>query len=330
MKNILVRLAKRIFAGIIMVLVMASFTFFLVRMMPGNPVSAKYNELIMRGMTPVQAMDEVRVMYGFIPHQPLWQQYLHYLVQILHLNLGTSISYEGVPVLHIILDAAPWTIILVTTGLIASFIVGVLAGVIAAVKRSSPTGNAITLSGSIMHGIPQFVMGLFLAYVFTTLWAILPFGAPYNAALTPGFNGPFISSLVRHAILPVATYALSSYGGWLLTMKSSVITVLGDDFILASEVRGIKAKTRVRYIAHNAILPLFTIFALSIGFMFGGSLFIEDIFDYPGLGNLLLHAIDARDYPLMSGAFLLITVAVIVANIFADFLYSVVDPRIRR
>ncbi|MCY0909746.1 ABC transporter permease [Sulfobacillus sp. hq2] len=330
MKNILIRLAKRIVAGIVMVLVVASFTFFLVRMMPGNPVSAKYNELIMRGMTPVQAMDAVRVMYGFIPHQPLWQQYLHYIGQILHLNLGRSISYEGVPVLHIILNAAPWTIILVTTGLIASFIVGVLAGVIAAVKRSSPVGSAITLSGSIMHGIPQFVMGLFLAYVFTTIWALLPFGAPYNAALTPGFNGPFIMSLIRHAILPVATYALSSYGGWLLTMKSSVISVLGDDFILASEVRGIKASTRLRYIAHNAILPLFTIFALSIGFMFGGSLFIEDIFDYPGLGNLLLHAIDSRDYPLMSGAFLLITVAVIVANIVADFLYSVVDPRIRR
>lgn len=313
-----------------MVLAVASFTFFLVRLMPGNPVEAKYNELILRGMTPVQAMDQVRVMYGFIPHQPLWQQYVLYLNQIIHLNLGRSISYEGIPVLHIILGAAPWTIILVLTGLIASFIVGVLAGVIAAIKRSSPVGNALSLSGSILHGIPQFVMGLFLAYVFTTLWAILPFGAPYNAALTPGFNWPFISSLVRHAILPVATYALSSYGGWLLTMKSSVITVLGDDFILASEVRGLKMSTQVKYIAHNAILPLFTVFALSIGFMFGGSLFIEDIFDYPGLGNLLLHAINARDYPLMSGAFLLITVAVIISNIFADFLYSVVDPRIRR
>ncbi|WP_028963503.1 ABC transporter permease [Sulfobacillus thermosulfidooxidans] len=328
--QIWIRLLKRILAGIIMVLAVASFTFFLVRLMPGNPVEAKYNELIMRGMTPVQAMDQVRVMYGFIPHQPLWQQYVLYLNQIIHLNLGRSISYEGIPVLHIILGAAPWTIILVLTGLIASFIVGVLAGVIAAIKRSSPVGNALSLSGSILHGIPQFVMGLFLAYVFTTLWAIFPFGAPYNAALTPGFNWPFISSLVRHAILPVATYALSSYGGWLLTMKSSVITVLGDDFILASEVRGLKMSTHVKYIAHNAILPLFTVFALSIGFMFGGSLFIEDIFDYPGLGNLLLHAINARDYPLMSGAFLLITVAVIISNIFADFLYSVVDPRIRR
>ncbi len=313
-----------------MVFVTASFTFFLVRMMPGNPVDAKYNQLVMQGLTPVQAMNKVRVMYGFIPHEPLWQQYIHYLNQIAHMNLGQSISYEGVPVLHLILTAAPWTIILVLTGLVASFIVGVLAGVIAAIKRSSPVGSAISLSGSLLHGIPQFVMGLFLAYVFTTLWVLLPFGAPYNAELTPGLNGPFISSLIRHAILPVATYALSSYGGWLLTMKSSVITVLGDDFILAAEVRGLKMGTRVRYIAHNAILPLFTIFALSIGFMLGGSLFIENIFDYPGLGNLLLHAINSRDYPLMSGAFLLITVSVILSNIATDFLYSVVDPRIRR
>ncbi len=328
--RILIRLVKRILAGIVMVLAVASFTFFLVRLMPGNPVAAKYNELILRGMTPVQAMDQVRVMYGFIPHQPLWQQYLLYINQILHFNLGRSISYDGVPVLHIILGAAPWTIILVLTGVVASFVVGVLAGVIAAIKRTSPTGSVLSISGSILHGIPQFVMGLFLAYVFTTLWVILPFGAPYNAALSPGFNWPFISSLLRHAVLPVATYALSSYGGWMLTMKSSVITVLGDDFILASELRGLKSSTQVKYIAHNAILPLFTVFALSIGFMFGGSIFIEDIFDYPGLGNLLLHAINSRDYPLMSGAFLLITVAVIVSNIFADFLYSVVDPRIRR
>ncbi|MCL5015636.1 MAG: ABC transporter permease [Firmicutes bacterium] len=328
--QILIRLGKRILAGIVMVLAVASFTFFLVRLMPGNPVAAKYNELILRGMTPVQAMDQVRMMYGFMPHQPLWQQYLLYINQILHLNLGRSISYDGVPVIHIILGAAPWTIILVLTGLIASFVVGVLAGVIAAIKRTSPTGSVLSLSGSILHGIPQFVMGLFLAYVFTTLWVIFPFGAPYNAALTPGLNWPFISSLVRHAVLPVATYALSSYGGWMLTMKSSVITVLGDDFILASEVRGIKMSTQVKYIAHNAILPLFTVFALSIGFMFGGSIFIEDIFDYPGLGNLLLHAINSRDYPLMTGAFLLITAAVIISNIFADFLYSVVDPRIRR
>ncbi|WP_204988047.1 ABC transporter permease [Sporolactobacillus pectinivorans] len=330
MKDFSIRLIWRIFSGIIMVLVVASLTFFLVRMMPGNPVDAQYNQLIMQGMTPVQAQNQVRVMYGFIPHSSLASQYMTYIANLLRLNLGQSVSYEGVSVSHIILNAAPWTLILVFTGLVASFLIGVLAGVIAAIKRSSPMGTTLTISGSLLHGVPQFVMGLLLAYVFTTLWPILPFGAPYDSSIAAGFNLPFVSSLISHAVLPVATYALSSYGGWLLTMKSSVITVLGDDFILASEIRGLKAATRVRYIAHNAILPLFTLFTLSIGFMFGGSVFIENIFDYPGLGNLLLKSIDARDYPLMSGAFLLITIAVIISNIVTDFLYSMVDPRIRR
>lgn len=330
MVSFLIRLFKKIVTGIIMILVVASFTFFLVRLIPGNPVTAKYNQLILQGMTPTQAMDQVRVMYGFMPHEPLWIQYLHYIWNLLHFNLGQSISYEGVPVLHLVLSSAPWTIILVLTGLIASFIVGVLAGVIAAVKRSSPVGSSLSVIGSLFHGIPPFVMGIFLAYVFTTLWVIFPYGSPYDPSITAGFNWPFILSLINHAILPVATYVLSSYGGWLLTMKSSVITVLGDDFLLASEVRGLKSSIRIKYVAHNAILPLFTVFALSIGFMFGGSLFIEKIFDYPGLGNLLVDSINARDYSLMSGAFILITVAVIASNIITDLLYSVIDPRIRR
>lgn len=325
-----IRLIKRFVSGAIMVLVVATFTFFLVRMMPGNPVQAEYSTLISRGLTPTQAADEVRVMYGFMPHQSLWQQYLHYLNQLIHFNLGQSISYEGVGVMHIVLSAAPWTIVLVLSGVVASFILGVSAGVVSAVKRSSGMGNFLTVSGSLLHGIPQFVMALLLAFLFTTLWPIFPFGAPYDGSLTAGFNLPFIGSLAFHAILPVTAYALSSYGGWLLTMKSSVVSVLGDDFVLAAELRGLKSGIRFGYIARNAILPLFTIFALSLGFMFGGSLFIENIFDYNGLGNLLLNAINNRDYPLMSGAFLFITIAVILSNIVADFLYTVVDPRIRR
>jgi peptide/nickel transport system permease protein len=113
-------------------------------------------------------------------------------------------------------------------------------------------------------------------------------------------------------------------------MKSSVVSVLGDDFILGAELRGLRPLTVARYIARNAMLPLFTILALSIGFMFGGSIFIEEIFDYPGLGYALLTSIGKRDYPLMTGAFLIITVAVIVANILADLLYEVIDPRVRR
>jgi peptide/nickel transport system permease protein len=324
------RLGTRLLTGLASIWVVASGTFFLVRLMPGNPVTAQYQNDILHGMSPNAARDATSLLYGFIPRQPLPQQYLHYMWQLAHLNLGQSISYEGVPVAHIVAAAAPWTIILVLSGILVSFVIGVSAGVLAAVKRSTRVGDLLSVSGSVLHGIPQFVLALLLAYVFTTIWAVLPFGAPYDVTVAPGWNLPFIGSLITHAILPVGAYALSSYGGWLLTMKSSVVSVLGDDFILGAELRGLRPLTVARYIARNAMLPLFTILALSIGFMFGGSIFIEEIFDYPGLGYALLTSIGKRDYPLMTGAFLIITVAVIVANILADLLYEVIDPRVRR
>jgi len=329
-----VKLARRVLGklvtGLVMIWVVATFTFFLVRKLPGNPVQAEYERLIQGGLSPDQAKAQAAVMFGFQPHTPLAEQYLHYLWRLLHLDFGQSTSYSGVGVGHVVRSAAPWTITLVMTGIIASFLIGVTFGIIAAVRRTSKLGDTLTISGSLLHGVPQFVIALLLAYVFTTLWPVLPFGAPYNVTVEPGWNLAFINSVVVHAILPVSAYALSAYGGWLLTMKSSVVSVLGDDFILAAELRGIKPITRMRYIGRNAILPLFTVLALSIGLLFGGSIFIENIFDYPGLGHLLLQAINKRDYPLMSGAFLMITVAVVIVNILADLFYSVIDPRVRR
>ena len=330
MKKFFKRLGRRLLAGLIMVLIVCSFTFFLVHFMPGNPVQTKLNTLLESGIPPLQAEAQVRSMYGFIPHQPLYIQYVHYIWQVLHLNLGQSISYAGIPVLHLLLKAMPWTVIMVLTGLAISFIIGVSAGVVASVRRNSKMGDGLTLLSTFLHGIPQFIMALGLAYLFTTIFKIFPFGAPYNAAISPGFSGPFLASLARHAVLPIAAYAISGFGAWALAMRASVTSVLGDDYILAAELRGVTPTIRFRYIARNAMLPLFTILTLSVGFMFGGSIFIETIFDYPGLGYMINSALAARDYPLMDGAFLMITLAVIIATIVADLLYTVLDPRIQR
>ncbi|MCL5063889.1 MAG: ABC transporter permease [Firmicutes bacterium] len=329
MNKLVPRLIRRILGGIVMILAVASFTFFLIHMIPGNPVDAKLAQLEIAGVQPQQAMTEVHAMYGFMPHQPLYVQYVQYIWELLHLNLGKSITYAGVSVTHLLLEAMPWTVITVTSGIIVSFVFGILAGVIIAVYRDRGISNGLTLFSTFLHGIPQLILALLLAYLFTTIWAIFPYGSPYDAAIAPGFTLPFIGSLAWHAVLPVAAYAISSYGGWALTMKSSVISVLGDDFILASELRGLKPRIRIGYIARSAILPLFTTLTLSIGFMFGGSVFIEEIFDYRGLGYMLITATGNLDYPLMAGSFLIITVAVIVANIVADFLYTAIDPRIR-
>ncbi|HEX3921768.1 MAG TPA: ABC transporter permease, partial [Streptosporangiaceae bacterium] len=165
------RLGGRLLIGLVMIWVVASGTFFLVRLMPGNPVAAQFETDVQHGMSPAAAKAQTSLLYGFVPKQPLPEQYLHYVWQLAHFNLGQSISQEGVPVAHIIGAAAPWTIIMVLSGTLVSFLIGVSAGLLAAIKRSTKLGDLLTVSGSLLHGIPQFVLGILLAYLFTTVWA---------------------------------------------------------------------------------------------------------------------------------------------------------------
>ncbi|GAA3166761.1 ABC transporter permease [Nonomuraea roseoviolacea] len=323
------RLAGHLARGLVMILVVATISFFIVNNIPGDPMAARYEKLIEGGMSPEAAAQAVKVLYGFQPTGTLWQQYTDYMGGLLHLDLGVSVSRPGTPVLDVLGEAAKWTVLPVLAGTLLSFLVGVMLGVFAAIRRTSKLGDALAISGSLLHGIPQYVLAMLLVVIFATLIPILPADGPVDILFEPGFNAGYIGSLAEHAVLPVVTYALSAYGGWILAMKSSVVTVLGDDFILAAELRGMKRSIVFRYIARNAILPLFTILALSLGLLLGGAVFIEKIFNYPGLGLMLIDGVNDRDYALMSGAFLLITGAVIVANIVADLFYSTIDPRVR-
>jgi len=331
MKRILWRLAGHLVRGLAMVWVVTTFTFMLIRLMPGDPVQVQYEKLIAIGMSPDQAEAATAITYGFLPHGSIWSQYLDYLSGLVRGDLGVSVEAQGVAVADRVGAAAPWTVVLVLSGILISFLVGVVLGVVAALRRSTATGHALSIAGSLLHGVPPFVIGILLAALFTRQWPWFPSGGQYNAdEVAPGLYFDFIGNVAYHAVLPATAYALASYGGWLLAMRSSVASVLGDDFLLAAELRGLTTATRFRYLARNAILPLFTVLAISFGLMFGGSIFIERIFNYPGLGMLLYASIGARDYSMMSGAFLLITIAVIAANILADLLYTAIDPRVRR
>lgn len=323
------RLAGHLVRGFVMILVVATISFFIIDNIPGDPMAARYEKLVEQGMSPEAAAQATEVLYGFQPSGTWWEKYTDYMSSLLVLDLGESVTRPGTPVLDVLMEAAKWTVLPVLTGTLLSFLVGVILGVYAAIKRTGKLGDALAISGSLLHGIPQYVLAMLLVVIFATLIPILPADGPVDILYEPGFNAGYIGSLAEHAVLPVATYALSAYGGWILAMKSSVVTVLGDDFILAAELRGMKRSIVFRYIARNAILPLFTILALSLGLLLGGAVFIEKIFNYPGLGLLLFNGVNERDYALMGGAFLLITVAVIVANIVADLFYTVIDPRVR-
>ncbi|WP_214317326.1 ABC transporter permease [Nonomuraea sediminis] len=323
------RLAGHLARGVVMILVVATISFFIVRNIPGDPIAAHYQKLVETGMSPEAAKQATAVMYGFLPDGSIWEQYRDFIGGLFRLDLGVSVTHPGQPVTAVLAEATKWTVLPVLAGTLLSFLVGIIMGVYAAIKRTGKLGDALAISGSLLHGIPQYVIALVLSAIFATLIPILPADGPVDILYEPGFNAGYIGSLIQHAILPVCTYALSAYGGWILAMKSSVVTVLGDDFILAAELRGMKRSIVFRYVARNAILPLFTILALSLGLLLGGAVFIERIFNYPGLGQLLIDSMSDRDYALMGGAFLLITVAIIVANILADLFYSVIDPRVR-
>jgi peptide/nickel transport system permease protein len=329
MKVVARRLAGHLARGIAMILVVATISFFIVRSIPGDPIAANVQKLIEQGMSPEAADQATRVMYGFQPKGTLWEQYIQYMGGLLTFDLGQSITHAGQPVTRVLGEAAKWTVLPVLAGTLLSFLVGIVMGVYAAVKRSGKLGDVLAVSGSLLHGVPQYVLGLLLGAIFATLIPILPSDGSADILYEPGFNAGYIGSLAEHAVLPVMTYALSAYGGWILSMKSSVVTVLGDDFILAAELRGVKRSIVFRYIARNAILPLFTMLALSLGLLLGGAVFIEKIFNYPGLGWVLIGGVQDRDYALMGGAFLLITAGTIVANIVADLFYTVIDPRVR-
>jgi peptide/nickel transport system permease protein len=331
MKEFLWRLAGHLTRGLVMIWAVTTFTFFLIRLMPGDPVQVQYERLIAQGMSPDQAESATAITYGFVPHGPVHQQYLDYLSGLLRLDLGVSVDSLGVPVADRVFGAMPWTILLVLSGILVSFLIGVTLGVVAALRRGGFVGHSLSISGSLLHGVPPFVIGIVLAALFSRVWRWFPSGGVYNGdEVAPGFYVDFMLNVAYHTVLPASAFAIASYGGWLLAMRSSVASVLGDDFLLAAELRGLTTWTRFRYLARNAILPLFTVLAISFGLVFGGSVFIEKIFNYPGLGLLLLSSIGSRDYSMMSGAFLLITAAVIVANILADLLYTVIDPRVRR
>lgn len=322
------RLVKRLAVSLAMIFLVASITFFLVRMMPGNPYSVIYHQLVKQGMSSIQAEDQVRSIMNAMPNAPLWVQYLQWAKDLLRGNLGTSIAETGVPVTQLIFSALPWTLVTVSMGLGISFFIGLILGVVSASARNPLVSSLIDNVGSVAHAIPVFVTGVVLLYLFTVVWHIFPSSGAYGIMQTPGLNLPFLLSFAYHLVLPVGTYILAGFGAWELMMKSTTITVINDDFMMAARIRGLPRDRQMRYLGWNSILPLFTGFMLSLGIMFGGSIFIETTYAFPGIGNLLATSVANRDYPVMEGCFMLTAATIILANVLADFLYAKLDPRI--
>lgn len=326
-----VYLIRRALLSLFVIFVVVSGSFFLIRLMPGNPMDVIYQQLVQQGLSPVEIQQRIQVIYNIQPHQPLILQYLSYLRSAAQGNLGNSVLSPGTSVVSVIAGAIPWTILVVAVSLIISFVIGVVVGMIMASYANRPIGKIATLVVTLLSAVPNYLLALVLIYVLADIHHIFPSTGPYSPDVEPGLNGPFIASVANHAVLPIIASTVTSFGGWALAMKGSVVGTIGSDYIRAGEAWGLTQRRIVQtYIGRNSMLPMVTSLALALGSMFGGSVFVENIFSYPGLGYYLVHSVTSRDYTEMMGCFILITVAVVVANFAVDLLYPIIDPRIAR
>ena len=305
-----------------------TLNFFIPRLVPGDPVQsliAKY-----RGQLSTDAIQSLYILFGLDEDKGLWAQYIDYWQQLFQGDLGLSFTFFPTPVATIIGDALPWTVLLVGITTVISFLLGTSLGVLAGWRRGSWVDGLLPVT-TFFSSVPYFWLGILAIFLLTGPDSFFPSSGGFDSALIPAFDMYFIPSAIQHSLLPALTILISSVSGWILGMRNMMVTVASEDYITVAHAKGLsERRVAVSYAARNALLPNVSGFALSLGFIVGGTLLVEIVFSYPGLGFILLQALGAKDYPLMQGIFLVITISVLVANLLADLAYMLLDPRTRK
>ncbi|WP_166979638.1 ABC transporter permease [Paramicrobacterium fandaimingii] len=304
-----------------------TLNFFIPRMLPGDPVQSLINKF--QGRLNTDAVESLYVLFGLDENRTLWEDYVAYLNNLFHGDLGISFTYFPTPVSQILTQSLPWTIALVGLSTIIGFLLGTLAGVGLGWRRGTWADNLLPIA-NFFSAIPYFWLGIIAIALFAVTWPVFPAAGGYDPGTLPGWNMEFIGGAIYHGILPALTIIISSISGWILGMRNMMVTVSSEDYVTVAQAKGIpERKVMFGYAARNAVLPSISGFALSLGFIVGGTLVAEMVFSYPGIGYMLFQAIGSKDYPLMQGAFLVVTISVLVASMLADFVYAFLDPRTR-
>jgi peptide/nickel transport system permease protein len=300
--------------------------FFIPRAMPGNAVQsvmAKFPNLQPAAYKAIQAL------LGVGHPGSIWSQYVSYLDDVFHFNFGTDVSQYPASVSSLLVQTLPWTIILVGTATVIAFLVGTALGIVAGWRHGGALDRVLP-GLMFLQAIPYFFFALILVELLAIKTHVFPTGQGYDNGLIPGWHGDFISSALYHSLLPALTIVLTSIAGWMLQMRNVMITTIGEDYVIAAQAKGLSNRRVIfTYAARNALLPQLQGFGLAVGFVISGALVMEIVFSYPGIGLLLLNAVTSHDYPLMQGIFLVITFAVLIANLVVDMIIVFADPRAR-
>lgn len=320
-------LIKRLGQAVLTVIVVFHLTFVLVRMMPGNPVEAMMAQALEQYPgDPATARQIVELQLNVQPNEPLYVQYLNYMGSILQGDLGYSIS-QNASVNQILAEAVPWTVFYMSIAMVITFVSSICLGAIMAYYEGSKFDTAMTGIAVIESSTPYYVAALILSFIFAYQLGWFPTGARYPGGVEIGLNPGFVLGALHHAALPIISLIVTGAAAS-LSMRGNSISVLGADHIRVARLRGLPpTRIALRYVMRNALLPLYTGLLLTVGFMIGGSIILEDIFNYRGMGWYMFEGVNNRDYPLMMGGFMIICITVVIAMIIADITYSRIDPR---
>ncbi|MDF2145581.1 ABC transporter permease [Knoellia sp. p5-6-4] len=307
-----------------------TLNFIIPRMQPGDPAEVMVQKLAGRDtqLNPA-AVEAMRAMLG-APDGSLLEQYVAYLKALVRGDFGLSYTYYPYPVTEVIGQAVPWTLVLVGVTQTLAFVIGVTLGAYAAWRRNSRFDSVVTLGSTFVGTLPSFWIALLLLFGFGYTLGWFPTAGGYGTS-QPGWNAGFVADAAYHSILPAMALLVTAPIGWILGMRNTMVMNLGEDYIRLAKAKGLPDRVvALRYAARNALLPSVTGFAIALGGVLGGSILVETIFDYPGMGRLMGEAIGNRDFPLLQTLLLFIIVGVLLANLVADMLYGVLDPRARR
>jgi peptide/nickel transport system permease protein len=311
----------------------STITFFVPRLSSRNAIRERFAELSRTGGFAPQDLEKIIASYTqqFGLDKPLLQQYWDYLGNIIHLDFGYSLNKYPATVTELIMQALPWTLTLLLVTTILSFIIGNLMGAIAAWPRAPGWLRGAAVPFILLTGVPPVIMGVLLLFFVAFRLKLLPIGGSYSVGVIPEWSWAFVWDSTVHQILPALSLILGSVGGWVLTMRGMGVTIQGEDYVNFAEHKGLTGTRIFRdYYLRNALLPQVTGFALALGTIVTSAIVVEGIFGLPGIGTLLNNSIRSNDFPTIYGIVLFITVAVATIMVGLEFIYPLLDPRIRQ
>lgn len=309
------------------VLVLVTINFAVPRAMPGDPITT----MVASSETAeadTDVAEELRRYYGL--DRPITAQYGSYLAGLVQGDLGTSIRYNT-PVAELIAARLPWTLLLIGTAMLAATVVGLLAGAHSGWRRGRSVDRRLLLVFLGTRNIPPFVLASLAAFVFAVRLGWAPLGGAITAFGEPAGALAGAVDIAHHLALPAGVLAVQFTAGHYLFMRAGMVSQLGASYLLLGRAKGLdERRLQYRHAARNAVLPVVTLAALQLSFAITGSIFVETVFAYPGMGRLVFDAVGFRDYPLLQGCFLVFSLAVVGFNLATDLLYRRLDPRVRQ